>query len=174
VIRTIPHIKKDKELKDRRHYDFMRINAATNCCLFSLKIVSLINECTAEFWCSRIHRLVGVQYFKLIVGELLATSLRFFSNLTFVAFQLCRLSLIGQEHGIVVEKVAKKTSIKRLLAFFAGLSIVLNIVKYFRYQINDADLFLYQKDREFKLEPLDEYPVMFSSIDKKNGNLVEH
>jgi hypothetical protein len=92
VIKTIPLIKKDKEFKDKRHYDYMRINALANCCLFLIKIIGLINECTAEFWCSQIHRLVGVQYYKLIFDEMLATSLRFFSNFTYVAFLLCRLS----------------------------------------------------------------------------------
>jgi hypothetical protein len=169
VIRTITLIKKEKELKDRRHYDFMRINAATNCGLFSIKIVGLINECTSQFWCSPIHRLVGVQYFKLIVGELLGSSLRFFSNFTYVAFQLCRLSLIGQEHGKLVEKVSLKMSIKRLVAYFACLSFVLSIVKYFCYQINDEDLYTFEIVNEFKFGPLDEFPARFSSIDNKNG-----
>jgi hypothetical protein len=169
VIRTLPYIKKDKELKDRRHYDFMRINSATNCFVFTIKIVGLINECTSEFWCSQIHRLVGVQYYKLIFTELFGTSLRFFSNLTFIAFQLCRLALIGQEHGKLVEKVSKTLSIKRLLTYFACLSFVFSIVKYFRYQINDEDLYTYTPLELIQLKPLDEYPAKFSSIDNKNN-----
>jgi hypothetical protein len=164
VIRTIPLIKKDKELKDKRHYDYMRINAATNCFLFLIKIIGLINECTAEFWCSQINRLVGVQYYKLIFGEMLATSLRFFSNFTYVAFLLCRLSLIGKEHGRLVEKVSNQMSIKRFVSYYACLSLVLSIVKYFRFQINDADIFKYEFGT-LDFSTFDEYPAKFSRLD---------
>jgi hypothetical protein len=147
----------------------MRINSVTNCLLFSIKIVGLINECTSEFWCSQIHRLVGVQFYKLIVNELLGTSLRFFTNITYVAFQICRFSLIGQEHGSLVEKVSKKMSLKRLLVYFACLSFALSIVKYFRYEINDENQYRYLPNRPIQLEPLDEYPARFSSVDSKNN-----
>jgi hypothetical protein len=144
----------------------MRINASINCVLFSFKIIGLINECTAEFWCSQIHRLIGIQYFKLIVGEMLTTSLRFFSNFTFVAFQLCRLSLIGKEHGKLVELCANQMSIKRLTSYFACLSLILSIVKFFRFQINDADRYKSVYTNLYEIETIDEYPVKFSSIDK--------
>jgi hypothetical protein len=81
-----------------------------------------------------------------------------------VAFQLCRLSLIGKEHGRIVEKVAHLMSIKRFVSIHAILSLILSVVKYFRFQINDSTLFKWFSG--FLLDPIDEYPARFSSIDR--------
>jgi hypothetical protein len=170
VLKTIPHIKKDKELKDRRHYDFMRILAIVNSLLFLVKIMGLMNECTSEFWCSKINRLVGIQYLKLIFGQLIGNSLIFLTNFIYLAFQLCRLSLIGNEHSKLVVKVSNKMSIKRYVLYSASLSLVLSIVKYFRFQINDADILEYRAMSKIFFDTNDEYPAKFSSIDNLNDN----
>jgi hypothetical protein len=75
VIISISDIKKQKELKNFLHYDYMRINSIVNCIILVIPIVGLINECTEQFWCSDISRLVFVQYYKIVVSQFLGTSL---------------------------------------------------------------------------------------------------
>jgi hypothetical protein len=143
----------------------MRLNAFSNISIFLMKIVALINECTVEFWCSPIYRLVGVQYYKLVFSEMLSTSFCFFSNFTYVAFQLCRLSLIGQEkeHGKLVISVSKRISIKKLALYFAILSVFLSVVKYFRFHVNDTDLI----EGKFgsSTDSAEDYPVKLAIVD---------
>jgi hypothetical protein len=97
------------------------------------------------------------------------TTFCFFSNFTYLAIQICRLSLIGKEHGRLVEKVANQMSIKRFVIYCACLSFALSIVKYFRFQINDSDLLKITNPDAFNeafqdYEMIDEYPAKISNI----------
>lgn len=141
VIATISDVKREKELKEMRHYDYMRLNSITHCLILVIQIVGTINECTHEFWCSQIDRLILIQYYKIIVSELLGTAFRFMSNFTYLAFLLSRLSLLGKEHGKLVMYVSKEKSIGLYLAITSFLSLVLSAVKFFRYMTNEVNLF---------------------------------
>lgn len=140
VVVTIHKYRNSDEMKKKRHYDFMQINSASNCCLCCIDIMSLMNACSYEFWCSSISYLEGIQYFKIIVGQFLRTSFRFVSNFTHVGFTLSRLSLIGQEdkHGWLVTRISNPnhTSMRHLLALITLVSVLLSVVKLFVYTLN--------------------------------------
>lgn len=139
IVTITSDVKKQKELKEMRHYDYMRLNSCVHCLILLVQLPSMLNECTHEFWCSTLHRTVPAQYFKIVVGEFLGTSLRFMSNFTYLGFTLSRLSLIGKEHGKLVMYVAKDKSIKVYLCITIVLSLLLSIVRYFRYLPNQMD-----------------------------------
>jgi hypothetical protein len=87
-------------------------------------------------------------------------------------FYLCGLStlsispIIGNEHGRIVEKVSNQLSIKKYVLYCFCSSLVLSVVKYFRFKINDADLYRWTPYDVF--ETIDEYPTKFSTIDNLN------
>lgn len=133
IITISKSIKKQKEFKEFRHYDYMRLNSCVHCIILVIQLVSVVNECTHEFWCSEINRFVIVQYYKIIFSEFLGTTFRFLANFTYLAFSMSRLSLIGKEYSKLVMYVAKDKSIKLYLAITIILSLVLSVCKYFRF-----------------------------------------
>lgn len=149
VILTVLHIKKQKDLKDFRHYDYMRINSIVHCILLIIQIFGMINECTQEFWCSQIQHLMFIQYYKIVFSQFLDTSLRFLSNFTYLAFSLCRLSLIGKEHGKLVMYVSQEKSIKLYMIITVFLSLTLGVVKYFEYFPNEMEIASIRVDFSF-------------------------
>lgn len=126
------------EMKDKRHYVFMQLNSGSNCILFVIQLVGLINKCNEYFWCSTVYYLEVVQYFKIVFNELIGTFFRFMSNFTYVAFSLSRLSLIGQEHGKLVTKISKETRLVYVMAIMIVASLILSVSKIFQYVINDS------------------------------------
>lgn len=139
VIQTVSKNLKTEEMKDRRQYEFMRINSGSNCSIYLIHLIGMISQCTHEFWCSIFNQSVFVQYYKIVFIEFLGTFFRFMSNFTTVAYSLSRLALIGQEHGILVTKISKETKMKRIIGLFVLLSLILSIVKYFKYIRNDLN-----------------------------------
>jgi hypothetical protein len=156
VIITVSKHKKSEEMKDKRHYDFMRLNSGSICCIYVIELIGLMNECNYEFWCSEISFLEGVQYYKIIFSELIGTFFRFFTNLTYVCYSLSRLSLIGQEHSVFVMKVSKETEMKKIIAILIVISVPLSVVKYFVYMINNINYKF--EDFEFN-KMMDQYPL---------------
>lgn len=139
----------------------MRINSAINCVIFAIQIVGLVNECTHEFWCSQITRLMGIQYYRIVFREFIGTTLRFMSNFTHVTFSLSRLSLIGKDHGRLIILVSEEWKIKTVIALTLILSMLLSVVKLFRYtpvSIFVDDYSVYQapvfQDESFKFSNL--------------------
>ena len=58
-------------------------------------------------------------------------------NFTYIAFSFNRISLIGKDHGKLVEFFTK-TSVKWYIAVTAFISVSLSVVKGFKYKINYA------------------------------------
>ena len=129
---------KTKGTKDLRLYDYLVLNAISNIVIFCFELIGLMNQCTDYFWCSPISYSQGAQYYKMIVGQLIGNSFRFFSNFTHFAFLLSRLSLIGKKHGIIVTSISSKSDcgISVWMLGFAITSIILSVIKYFIYVIN--------------------------------------
>lgn len=137
VIITVSHKKNRKELEDKRHYDYMRLNSIVNCCISILHIIGLLNECTKEFWCSAVSNLVPIQYLKIVFSSFLDTLFRFMANFIYVAFCLCRISLIGKDHTRIVSIVSEKMKIKTYMGISLFLSALFSVVKCFDYKINE-------------------------------------
>ena len=118
--------------KNFKHHDYMRIHSIVNALILVIELVGLMNECSREFWCSRVNYLEPIQFYKIVFRELIGTLLRFMSNFTFVAFALTRLSLIGKDHNAVVTAVVNlKIYVYLIVSILIGL--MLSVVKYFRY-----------------------------------------
>lgn len=110
------------------------------------QIVSLINECQQPFgiFCSSIRKSVFVQYLKLIFAEFFLYFFISMSNLTYIAFAICRLSLVGNNVNKFV-KFVTDIDIKKLIGVFIILSCCLTIAKPFNYKITDISY----EDTEF-------------------------
>lgn len=100
-------IKDNKKYLDAKQYAYMRV--VSICHIFGafIDLISLIYECqTFEgLYCSSIKTLQFVQYFQIIFGEFISSSIRLVANLAYLGFSISRLSLIGTEHSAFVKKV---------------------------------------------------------------------
>lgn len=143
----------------QKQYTYILIYSVSSSLVCFFQLVSLVNECQQPFGliCSSIRRFLSVQYIKLIVGEFFTHVCITVSNLTYVWFALCRLSLVGNKHGKIV-RFAAEVGVKKLMFVFLILSTGLALVKPFRYTIDN--LVPYSLGQT-------EFPILFY----KNSNL---
>jgi hypothetical protein len=146
VIKVVKQNK--KELKEN-HYKFMSLNAISNALILVIQGISLISECQRfnGIYCSIINKSPVVQYFKIIFQTYISSFLILFSNLTYMAFAISRLSLIGKNHGKLTVYVSNLTVGQFLVRVFLPC-LALPAVKIFKY-IPNFD------------QPEDEYPHPF-------------
>ena len=154
---TIVNKKNRSELKEK-HYTYMAINSISNILILVIQILSLINECQYPFgiFCSSVRKYMFTQYFKIIVVETCSSFLRLVSNLTYVAFSINRISLVGNKvntnNNGFFERFSTLSVLKYLI-FSSILSFLFSIIKAFRFKIN-----------EFK--PEETYPYVFFRNEK--------
>ena len=91
---------------------------------------------------------VLVSLIGLITNGFFGTVLILMSHLSYIAFTLNRIALLGKEHGKIVNWMST-ISLKRFLLYCFIISVLTSIVKIFKYQLN----FDY---------PAYEYPVRFT------------
>lgn len=139
VIYTITHKKTRKELK-HNHYKYMVLNSVISCLIFLIHLFGLLNECQGinTIYCSSVRKYSFFQFYKIIFEEYLSNSLRLLSNFVYVGFALNRLSLIGKDHGKLVNYVSKLT-INQFLYRVIVPCLALPIPKIFRYSPNYYD-----------------------------------
>jgi hypothetical protein len=137
VIITISNKKNKAEFKEFNQYKYMRIRAICSCLILSIHFMSWLTECDYPFqiFCSVLRKTLFLQYLKIILGQVLATSLRFFINFSYIAFSFCRLALIGNEHNKLV-KFMSEMGIKKYVSITIFISSILSVIKYFSYRIN--------------------------------------
>lgn len=135
VIAVLKNKDFQKEFKEK-HYTYMVIFSFSNIMICFFQIMSLINECQQPIglFCSTIRKSVFIQYYKIIFGEFFLYFFISISNCSYVAFALCRLSLVGNNHSKFVTFVSK-LGVKKLVAAFIGFACLFTIVKPFRYKI---------------------------------------
>lgn len=138
--------KKNKEIfKEFKQYTYLCINSFLNLVILIIQILSWFVECSdlTFIFCPVTHFFIAFQFIKIIFKECLITALRFMCNFTYVAFSLNRISLIGKDHGKIVQFMSK-CSIKYYTGFTGFLSIGFSIVKGFKYKVNYShELFSY-------------------------------
>jgi hypothetical protein len=146
VIKVVKQNK--KELKENQ-YKFMSLNAISNALILLIQAISLISECQRfnGIYCSLINKSLVSQYFKIIFQEYISSVLILFSNLTYMAFAISRLSLIGKYHGKLTVYVSNLTTTQIIARVFLPC-LALPVVKIFKY-IPNFD------------QPEDEYPHPF-------------
>lgn len=136
VIAVIVNKKFKKEFQ-KKHYTYMVIFSVSNLFTCACQLISLVNECQKpiELFCSSIRQLVPIQYLKLIFGEFFLYFFMSISNWTYVAFAICRLSLVGSSSNKLV-KFISDVGVKKLTAALVLLSVALTIVKPFMFVIS--------------------------------------
>ena len=142
IILTVVHKKNRKELKEKQ-YTYMAINSASNILILFIQILSLMNECEYYpfgIFCSSIRKYPFVQYFKIVVGETVSAFLRLFSNFTYLAFLINRLSLVGVNNSGFIEYFSKLTIYKYLI-FSSIFSALNSLIKGFRFRPNTFQAF---------------------------------
>jgi hypothetical protein len=94
------------------------------------------------------------------------TCLRFVSNFTTLGYALSRLALIGQEHGKFVTNVSKETKMKKLFGITALICVILSLVKYFKYTVNNLDdrseLFVSVNGVDYTLDLVNRFPLKYT------------
>lgn len=137
IVATLSYKKNQKELKDNTQYDYLRISSIANAIVLLIQIVSLVNKCQASvlgIYCFEYREIVAVQLMKIILAEYFSTFFILISNLSYFAFAIVRLSLIGQEHGKFVTFVSE-LEVKKYAAFMFVTSGILSVIKAFKYQV---------------------------------------
>lgn len=144
----------EKEFKQKQ-YTYMVIYSVSNVLVCFIQLVSLVNECQrpAEIFCSRVRKSNVVQYFKIVFVEFFQHFLISISNCSYVAFALCRLSLVGNKPSGLV-KFVWDVGVKKLITTFIIFSCLLTLAKPFRYKRNTL------------LHGFDEFPEFFISLNK--------
>ena len=129
--------KENKTILKENQYAYMKLKSIANCGIFFVQILSLMNICQGEsgIYCPDIHRLVPIQYFKIIFVELFGNYFRFISNLFYIAFLMNRLSLIGKDHSKFT-KFMSETKVIHFSIFTLIVGFIINFVKVFRYRAN--------------------------------------
>lgn len=116
----------------------MCINSSVNICILTIQIFNLMSECQEPFglFCSRIHKSQAIQYYKIIFSEFFTSMLQLIAHFTYIAFSITRLSLIGDTHGKFVTFISETLAIKYYMLTIAPISLLLAMVKNFRYEVN--------------------------------------
>ena len=142
IIVTISSKKNREEFKTCKHYNYLRLNSICSCLILLIRFISWLNQCIYPFqvFCPLIRKTVFMQYFKIIVEEVLMTALKFMNNFTYIGFAFNRISLIGKDHNKLV-KFMSDLGIKKYIGVTLLISIVLSVIKFFEFDINTGQHF---------------------------------
>ena len=137
IIITISSKKNKEDFKGYKHYSYLRLNSIFSCLILLIHLFSWLNQCIYPFqvFCPLIRKTVFMQYFKIIIGEVLMTTLKFMNNFTYIGFAFNRISLIGKDHNKLV-KFMSDLGIKTYIGVTLFISIGLSVIKFFEYRIN--------------------------------------
>lgn len=115
----------------------MRVNAITNSVLFVSRILSLAFVCDLlnGIYCSPFYRSIVAQLYQIVVLDFIGGILIYMSSISFIAFTLSRISLIGKDHGKLITSITR-ISILKFLAVLIPLSILFNIIEVFKHRLN--------------------------------------
>ena len=96
-----------------------------------------MSECDNLYFlhCSSIHRQVAIQLEKMIILEFLGNTFRYMSSLSFIAFTLSRISLLGKDHGKIVTWISE-ISMNKFISISLIFSVTFCFAKIFKYNLN--------------------------------------
>ena len=152
IIITISSKTNKEHFKDVKHYSYLRLNSICSCFILLIHLISWLNQCIYPYqvFCPLIRKTVFMQYFKIVVEEVLMSAFKFMNNFTYIGFAINRISLIGKDHN----KLVKYMSDLNLIVYLVVTSIIsigLSVIKFFEYEINPGHPFnLYPITNEYK------------------------
>ena len=137
VIVTISHKKNIDLYNGCKQYDYLCYNSIFSLLMLVIQLFSWMSECfyPYEVFCPEIRKLVFIQVFKMVFKECFVTAFRFMWIFSYIAFALNRISLIGKDHGKLVQFMSD-IGVKSYLAVCFLISCGLSVIKYFKYEIN--------------------------------------
>ena len=137
VVITIIHKSNNDLFKEFKQYIYLYYNSIFSILILSIQLLSWMSECfyPYEVFCPEIRKLVFIQLFKMVFKECFITAFRFMCNFSYVAFSLNRISLIGKDHGKLVQFISQ-VGVKTYLTVCFIMSCGFSVVKYFKYEIN--------------------------------------
>ena len=137
VIRIIFAKHNKHVFKDFKHYTYLGLISIFSLSISMIEILAWLSECFYPFqvFCLGVHKTVVAQLFKMIFKESIVITLRFMSNLCYIAFAFCRISLISQNNGAFI-KFLSKLPIWKYALFSLVISLTFSWIKYFKYSIN--------------------------------------
>ena len=99
IIIIISSKKNEKNFKGFKQYDYLRLNSICNCFILLIHLISWLNHCIYPFqvFCPLIRKTRFMQYFNIIIEEILMNTLKFMNNFTYIGFAFNRISLIGKD-----------------------------------------------------------------------------
>ena len=158
IIITISSKLNKTDFKEFKQYDYLRLNSICNCLILIIHITTWLNDCIYPFqvFCPIIRKTIFMQYFKIVVQDVLMTALRFMNSFTYIGFAFNRISLIGKDHNKLV-KLMCEISIKKFTGLTIVISIGLSVIKFFEYDINPG-IAIYS------------YPISYNYISSLNEN----
>ena len=147
IVVMILHKNNSDLLKENnKRYNYLCANAIFSLLILIIQLLSWMSECfyPYEVFCPDIHKLVGIQLFKMIFKECLVATFRFMCSFTYLAFIIKGIPKQekSKEVGGTKEKTTTKspTCIKMHFKTYLGVTLfissLLSIVKYFKYAIN--------------------------------------
>lgn len=132
-----------------KHFIYMSLHCLANTLIASFQLLSLMSECLTPFgfYCSSVRQVIAIQYVKIVFGEYLNSLSRLISYLTYLAFSICRMSKVGNDHEKLIMFINEK-SVKKYMFVCIVISAGLSVPKAFQFDINLDESFL-------------EYPMTF-------------
>ena len=130
----------NKEYLKAKQYSFMSISSIANAVVCFISMFTPMYQCQsfAGIYCSSVYDLVFTQYFRIICVEFISSVLKMLSNFSYLGFLIARSSLIGKNHGQLIQ-IFSKISIFKFTTVSFVLSTLFSIVKIFHYQVNTFD-----------------------------------
>ena len=125
--------KNQKALKEKQ-YTYMMLRSIVNSIILLIQSFSILNQCQFQngLFCSSIHRMLVVQYFKIIFVEFFGNYFRLVANLFYIAFSFNRLSLVGKNHDKLTQFLAD-LKVLYFVIFSFIIGFVISFVKVFRF-----------------------------------------
>ena len=147
IIYTL-YIKDNKNNLKTVQYSYLKMVSVSNIMVLIISILSPLYECQSYqsnliiennkeigIYCSPYHKLIFVQYYKIIFAEFLCSVFKLISNFGYVGFLLCRLSMIGKEQTKLTNSFSKIPIIYYIIASTI-ISVGLSVIKIFKYEVN--------------------------------------
>ena len=133
-------LSENKEYLKAKQYSYMRIASLANALVCFISMFTPIYQCQSfdGIFCSSVHHLVFIQYFKIICVEFISSVLKMISNFSYLGFLIARSSLIGKNHGKFIQ-IFSGLSVAKFMFVSLLLSVIFSIVKIFRYELNTFD-----------------------------------
>ena len=136
---VISHKENKKDLEEKRHFHYIRIYSISNSINSIISGLDLIAECDLNYqtFCSSISHTIPIQLF-VISRSFFENVFTNLSGISMVFLSLCRISLLGKEHGKIVTW-ASTVNVLGVVICSLIISSALSVSNILNYHLNIND-----------------------------------